>query len=150
MRPYNVPMIQLRLTTFDGKGNEIKTLFSFEPLTDLDSYDYDRETTRAAGRELNRRPYARQEERTITLPAGFLLSPVNLRNVQRLFDAHKIEWSRTVNGKQTWVEYSLDAQDKLTFERVDNVSALRRVTFTLVQTEPIWYTDFENTKVQVN
>lgn len=142
-------MVNLRLWTFDATGKEISTLFSFTPLTDRDSYDYDREATRAAGRTLNRRPYARQEVRDLVLPAGFLLDAKNLRNVQRLFDAHKIEWQRTVNGKLTWVEYTLDAQEAMTFERVDDIDMLRRITITLTQTAPIWYTDFENVKVAV-
>lgn len=142
-------MVNLRLWTFDTTGKEMSTLFSFTPLTDRDSYDYDRESTRATGRELNRRPYARQEVRTLTLPAGFLLTQKNLRNVQRLYDAHKIEWYRTVNGTETWVEYTLDAPDVMTFERVDDIDMLRRITITLTQTKPIWYTDFENAKVAV-
>jgi hypothetical protein len=142
-------MINLRLWTYDTAGKEMSTLFSFTPLTDRDSYDYDRESTRGVGRELNRRPYARQEVRELVLPAGFLLDPKNLRNVQRLFDAHKIEWQRTVNSKLTWVEYTLDAGEQLTFDRLDDVDALRRVTISLVQKEPVWFTDFENTKVAV-
>ena len=137
-------MIQLRLYTFDTKGNEIKTLFSFEPLTDRDSYDYDRESTRSATRRLRRRPFARQEVREITLAAGFLLDPDNMRNLKRMYDAHKIEWLKSINKKEVWIEYDLDVEGMMTFERVEDIDPLRRITFKLEQSEPIWFTDFEN------
>ena len=142
--------VKLRLSTYDTSGNVILTLFTFTPLTDQDAYDYDRESTQSASRTLNRRPYARQEVRTLTLAAGFLLVTANLRNVQRLFDAHKIEWQRTVNGLLQWVEYTLDAGEMLAFDRVDNIDALRRITIVLRQAVPIWFSDFENTKAAVN
>jgi hypothetical protein len=142
-------LVQLRLSTFDAKGNVLLTKFSFTPLTDRDSYDYDRESTRSVGRTLNRRPYARQESRALTLAAGFLLNSINLRNIKRLFDAHKIEWLKMVGGKQTWVEYTLDAEETMAFERVDDIDPLRRITITLVQAAPIWFTDFENNAVAV-
>lgn len=142
-------MVKLRLWTYDATGKGMSTLFSFSPLNDRDSYDYDRESTRSVGRQLNRRPFARQEVRALTLPAGFLLDIGNLRNVLRLFDAHKIEWERTVGGKPQWVEYALDAGDTLTFERVDEIDPLRRITITLVQQQATWYTDFENKAVAI-
>jgi hypothetical protein len=139
--------VPLRLSTYDTGGNVILTLFTFTPLRDQDGYSYDRENTQSAARTLNRRPYARQEIRTLTLAAGFLLNAANLRNVQRLYDAHKIEWQRLVNGKESWVEFSLDATGDQTFERVEDIDPLRRITITLVQAAPIWFTDFENSKV---
>jgi hypothetical protein len=141
-------VVQLKLYTYSN-GSEITTLFTFDPLTGRDSYDYDRESTRSASRRLRRRPYARQEVRTLTLASGFLLNETNLRNLKRLFDAHRIQWLRTVGGKPVWVDYDLDAEESMEFERVEDIDPLRRITFKLVQSNATWYTDFENTAVDI-
>lgn len=143
-------MVQLRLYTYDGNGREIKTPFTFDPLKVRQPRDYDREATRSATRRLNRRAFARQDVREITIPAGFLMTDANKRNLMRLYDAHKIEWLRSVGGKLLWVEYDLDVEGVITPELVEDFDPLERHTIKLVQSKATWFTDFENKAQEVS
>lgn len=142
-------MITLRLYTFDQWGNEIKTLWSFTPLMDVDASEIYRESETAVGGEPRRRPYSEREIRTLTLGAGLLKRDADWLNFKRLLHAHKIEWQRTVGTRQVWVPYALDEDSKVTYERVEEVTRLRRKVITLIQTQAMDFTQFETASAQL-
>lgn len=146
-------MINLRLYTYDQWGNEIATPWSFTPLLDEDSYDVYRDTTQSADNTPRRRPYAERERRDITLPAGLLRSTPDWQNFRRMLRAHKIMWLRQTGNasrpQTQWIEYALDQAENIAFERVQEVTKLRRIKITLVQVDAIDFTEFEQTSAQL-
>lgn len=137
-------LIQLMLYTY-ADGKEVKHLWSFTPLRNvLVGPTFAREATTGGSNQLRRRAYNRQEVRQVTLPAGLLLNDSQFDNLNRLLNAHKIEWLRSVGGKNKWIEFTLDVEAAIEYETVEDIDRLIRYSFKLVQSDPVWFTDFES------
>lgn len=147
-------MVQLRLYTFDAGGNETVTAWSFNPLDDQDEYAFIREAEASATGAPRRRPFIEREARTLTLGAGLLKSAANWNAFRTMLRAHRIAWYRKIGigskASYQWIEFVLDAQDRVTLERLEEVSRLKRAKITLIQKQGLSFKDFGNTDVQLS
>jgi hypothetical protein len=136
-------VVHLKIYTFEN-GIEKAREWKFEPIDDERYFPMLRDSDSSASGIPRRRPYAKREGRELTLGAGFLLKGDNMRMLERLLLAHKIEWKRKVGKLDQWVEFVLDIDEEVRFEFVESVKALPRITVSLVQKKPLYFTDFEN------
>jgi hypothetical protein len=142
-------LVELRLYTFDQWGNEVKHDWSFTPLIDEDGYDIYRESEESSAGEPRRRPFDEREVREITLGAGLLRNDDAWASFKRLLRAHRITWKRKVGSTEKWLEYALDEDAKVRFERVKDITRLRRKKITLIQVQSITFTQFERKDSQL-
>jgi hypothetical protein len=135
-------IVQLRLWTFK-KGLEVSNLWAFTPLDDRDGLLYGRESNAGVGGRLRRRPFREQIYHKLTVGAGTLRVPEHMTSFKRLLRSHKVEWNQPINGKDNWVEFSLDVDPDIVFDVLEDISSLRRYTFKLVLAEPLGFDKFE-------
>lgn len=141
--------VKLRLYTYKPDGTEKKTDWSFVPANYRPALVYDRESDTAVTGRLCRRPYSEQLAREITLGAGLLLSDFHWLNFLRLLRSHKIEMEMLVGGKPGWVEFDLDVEGKIDFEFIEESDRHKKRKVRLVQSDPLYYTDFENAEKHI-
>lgn len=140
--------ILLRLTHTVG-GVDVQSRWLFTPLRNrLAGYQYGRQSTSDGEGGARRRPHNRREIREVKLRAGSLLDDAEWASFLALLDAKKIEWRRTLGGQQQFVEFTLDVTGDVTFEDPENIDRFRGYTLKLVQSKPVWYSDFRNPKMQ--
>jgi hypothetical protein len=134
--------VKLRLTNLDTTGRKVVTLWSFDPLFDNSKrpdFSYVRRSGRGANAKFISKPLARQRAIRVTFGADCLIDNTNWESFKKFLDAHKIELSEIVNAKEIFTEFTIEAEDKISLDHLEDHAYLVFKEFILNEANASWY-----------